>query len=189
MALVLTACGDGDTETVNKAPVEVNADPIVSTESSEIIQLQQRLGSNSFTVEDYKELARLYQEDNRIKEQRDVLEQAYRLYQEEEILELLQTIVVNVEEEAKEIQGEIKGLFQNISVEEYFDEGIYSVFFDSWFSSLMPKLNIGKRVYYYEQADNLIVVEVGYQNGKPYTNIWYTFGQDIVVILKTDSKF
>ena len=63
-----------------------------------ILDYEERYGTGEFSMEDYRTLAEMYREQGLIRRQRDMLEQCYRLFDDQQAFETLQTISVNLEE-------------------------------------------------------------------------------------------
>ena len=112
LAFSLSACGDGqdvlgsgqflegllekgsETEAVGVTP-----QPLADEKELSIYNYEYKYEKGAFVQEDYHTLAKLYGENGRVREQRDLLEQCYRLFQDQESFELLQSITVNLAEE------------------------------------------------------------------------------------------
>lgn len=148
------------------------------------------------SAENYRTLAGFYAEAGQIKQQRDVLEQGWRLNQDAESFDILQNIVVNAKEESPYLQGEIMRLEQNLSIEEYRAEALAMLISPEWFKNLMPKMPEGKRNYYWqsEESQNTLILELGYNKENlnlPYTKAWYISegGAKVQVLLQEDAVF
>ena len=86
----LTACGDGGDENAKDAVTPVEAQPMLSELELEILNLETKYNKGEFTQEDYLSLADAYNRAGYIRKQRDMLEQDYRLYADEEAFAALQ---------------------------------------------------------------------------------------------------
>ena len=112
LVLVLTACGDGEellsggqllegllsTESAKDA-VGVTPQPLADETERTIYNYEYKYEKGAFGQEDYHTLAGLYAQKGRVREQRNLLEQCYRLFGDQESFELLQNITVNLAEE------------------------------------------------------------------------------------------
>ena len=94
----LTACGDGSDENAKDAVTPVEAQPMLSELELEILNLETKYNKGEFAQEDYLSLADAYNRAGYIRKQRDMLEQDYRLYADEEAFAALQELSVNLEE-------------------------------------------------------------------------------------------
>ena len=92
---LLTGCGDGSEENGTTVPSkieEITAEPLISDTERELMNYEQKYSTGEFTMEDYQALANLYGEAGFVRKQRDMLEQSYRLHQDAQSFEILQTI-------------------------------------------------------------------------------------------------
>lgn len=201
----LTACGDGSEkdviemvtdsaeETESSAAEGEDADSAseaqgVSPEEAEIADYEEKYSTNGLNAEDYKELAQLYMQNGQIKKQRDMLEQCWRIYGDQEAFTLLQDITVNAQEESTALQQQAELLMQNLDILEYRNEAASVIYSQDWFQMMMPKLKEGRRNYYYESqtADGVMVWSTGYDlTGLTYTNVWYRHGEEMVILRQT----
>lgn len=185
--MMLTGCGDGSESVPDSSQaMQVTGEPVPSDAELGIMNYENMYSEGTMTAEDYKALARLYGEAGRVREQRDMLEQCRRLYQDQEAFELLQGIAVNVAEESKEVRDQADILFQAFDIPEYLGDGINAMITDAWFSTMMPKLKEGKRSYF-QQKDTqspCLYVEAGYgADGLPYGSAWYVTAEGKVTSL------
>lgn len=187
LATLLAGCGDGEeVASLVTQVATVTAQPLLSEAESAIVNYEYKYNSGEFTQEDYRALASLYQETGRIRRQRDMLEQNYRLNGDEESFEILQTITVNLIEEDADILREAEAMLNNLEVQESRDEAVNNVISDFWFDTMMPKLDKGKRSYYLQKNEDVaLAIEVGYDDsGLPYSLLWYTGENDAVINLQ-----
>ncbi|MCR5754648.1 MAG: hypothetical protein K6G30_07550, partial [Acetatifactor sp.] len=191
--LLLSGCGDGTTgtnvtenETVESTSVEIVAEPLLSATESAIREYELKYCKGEMTQEDYHALADLYGKNGQVKLQRDMLEESYRLFDDQEALEKLQGIAVNLAEEEDEIAREGSLMLQNLELDEYLDESINLITAPEWIQTMMPKLFEGKRTYFITKDDRVILtIEVGYDaNGNTYSNIWFAGADDAVKVLQ-----
>lgn len=180
ITMALTAgCGkemlfDQSAESNSGSVSENNASTLTQTHTL-IREYEDKLTSSGLSIEDYITLAKLYQEENLIQKQRDLLEQCVRLTGDAEAFKLLQEIVVNAQEEDAALSQELSRLNNYIGTEEYLGEAVAILMTDEWRKQMMPKMKQGKRNYYYEDitTGNTLYVEVGYlDDGTFYTKAW-----------------
>lgn len=79
-----------------------------------------------------------------------MLEQIWRLYENETAFSALSEIMVNVREEEKYIRSQAELIMQNQELEEYNNDAVNQISTEEWFSVMMPKLYEGQRNYYLE---------------------------------------
>ena len=140
-AAVLGGCGDGEEGASLVSEVAtITAEPMLSQSESAIVNYEYKYNTGEFTSEDYHALAALYQEAGRIREQRDLLEQNYRLNADEQALEILQSITVNIAEEDNSIRQEAQTMLNNLELDEFRGEAVNMITNISWFETMMPKL-------------------------------------------------
>jgi hypothetical protein len=177
-ALLFTGCGE-----------ESGVGKIISTSDDSNVQGKAdsaetfKYITDDFTVEDYLALAESYAELGMIRSQRNTLEQGYRLFDDETILDILSGIYVNLDEEDSEVIQQADLMYQNMELEEYRPETFHVAETDEWFETMMPKLSVGVRNYY-KAVDGQVkmVISVGYDEyGIKYTNVWY-YGDDDKVL-------
>ncbi len=163
--------------------------PALSELEQSILLYEEKYADGSADASDVRALAELYGQSDRIRRQRDVLEQAYRLFGDEESLTILEQITVNIAEEETAIAELAQQLYDNLSIDGYFDDGVAMLHDDTWFFTMMPKLDIGHRRYYLEEEDgSLLCLEVGYnENGTRYSAIWLTQSDGEVLHLQKQS--
>ncbi len=194
---LLTACGDGDIplmslvqgEPIDK-PAQVIVEPL-GTASPDVVKvteiqaLEQKYAAGNFGPEDYKILAKYYQEENQYKDARDAFEICYQMSEDAEVYEALQGLTVNAAEEEAMAQ-QLDLLITNLNTPEYANESISMLFTEEWFDAMMPQLGVGKRSYYREVNDTILYLEVGYnEQNQKYTSIWKKVGDKVQVILQT----
>ena len=187
MAIAFAGCGVEDNSgAMFSESVNVSPEPLLSPAESTIVHYEYKYNLGEFLQEDYLDLAELYGQVGRIRDQRDLLEQGYRLFEDEEILEALQTITVNLAEEKEIITQEAQIMLNNLELEEYRDEAINMIVNRQWFDTMMPKLMEGRRNYYLERNGQVaLVIQAGYsEEGAPFSNVWYT-GEEGKVLLIT----
>ena len=117
----LTACGDGSDENAKDAVTPVEAQPMLSELELEILKLETKYNKGEFTQEDYLSLADAYNRAGYIRKQRDMLEQDYRLYADEEAFAALQEIGVNLEEETEGIRSRAQEMLNDLELPEYLE--------------------------------------------------------------------
>ena len=118
----LTACGDGSDENAKDAVTPVEAQPMLSELELEILNLETKYNKGEFTQEDYLSLADAYNRAGYIRKQRDMLEQDYRLYADEEAFAALQELSVNLEEETEGIRSRAQEMQNDLELTEYLSE-------------------------------------------------------------------
>ena len=120
----LTACGDGSDENAKDAVTPVEAQPMLSELELEILNLETKYNKGEFTQEDYLSLADAYNRAGYIRKQRDMLEQDYRLYADEEAFAALQELSVNLEEETEGIRSRAQEMQNDLELTEYLGESV-----------------------------------------------------------------
>lgn len=172
----LTACGDGSDENAKDAVTPVEAQPMLSELELEILNLETKYNKGEFTQEDYLSLADAYNRAGYIRKQRDMLEQDYRLYADEEAFAALQEISVNLEEETEGIRSRAQEMQNDLELTEYLSESVNLIDSEDWFTTMMPKLKEGQRNYYLERdSQPLLYVQAGYtEEGQCFSRVWYT---------------
>jgi len=128
-----------------------------------MLSLEYKLDNEGLTEAEYGELATLYEELGFVKCERDILELAYKMFGNEEVLNKLQGISVNLAEEDDSIVAEMNLLLFDLSTEERLAEVVHAIESDEWIAAMMPRLGVGKRTYFREK--NGVVdfsVEAGY---------------------------
>ena len=172
----LTACGDGSDENAKDAVTPVEAQPMLSELELEILNLETKYNKGEFTQEDYLSLADAYNRAGYIRKQRDMLEQDYRLYADEEAFAALQELSVNLEEETEGIRSRAQEMQNDLELTEYLSESVNLIDSEDWFITMMPKLKEGQRNYYLERdSQPLLYVQTGYtEEGQCFSRVWYT---------------
>ena len=164
MAGILSACGidqltvesSGSTDnTLNANTVTGTgtldiqlALPAMTDIEQSILIYEEKYAAGEATADDLRTLADLYGQAGMPLDQRNILEQNYRLHGDEASLSLLTDVTVNIGEESQVIQDAANTLFTNLSTKEYLDEAIATLNSDDWFYTMMPKLSSGLRRYY-----------------------------------------
>lgn len=188
LTTMLAGCGDGSEESGANASAGVavvSAEPVPSEAEREIINYELKYNKGEFTMEDYHALAELYAQTGRIRRQRDMLEQSYRLYNDFQALELLQTLAVNLGEEDLPVQNEARTMLQSLELPEYLGEAVHMIGSGEWMQTMMPKLYEGQRNYFLTK-DGVIVlsIQAGYDTeGIPFSNVWYNGADNQVTFL------
>lgn len=187
---ILTACNTADvpdieTDTSATLTETSSAPPTISETEETLLTYETKYHAGEFTLEDYHTLAKLYEEQGMIRRQRDLLEQCYRLYGDEESFLALQNITVNISEEAEPLQQELQLLLQNLSTQDYFAESIHQIESPHWMELFMPKPKEGSRHYYLEEDQQIkLVLHTGYNDtGKAYTTLWYHGENNSLILL------
>lgn len=155
LTLALSGCQSKAVESVDgetDAVASTGEIEEVSENIQSIIELVGKLDNEGLTVEEYHKLAELYAKEGSIRQQRDILEQCYRLYQDESTLELLKDIQVNANEEDNTILSKIKGIMDDLKLEDSYLEVIEAFGKDETMVILLPKADIVSRQYYYTDA-------------------------------------
>lgn len=179
IALTTAGCGKDmlpnvTTESSMGSISENNASNVIQQQTL-IRQYEDKLTSTGLSIEEYISLANLYQGENLIQKQRDILEQCVRLTGDTEAFNLLQEIVVNAQEENAVLNQELSRLNNYIGTDEYLGEAVAILMTDEWAKQMMPKMKQGRRNYYYEdiESGNTLYIEVGYlKDGTFYTKAW-----------------
>lgn len=185
-AIVFTGCGDGDTQEEHVVGT-LEAQPILSSLEVEIVNMETKYRKGELTREEYLTLAKDYGEIGRVWEERDLLEQSYRLYDDTEAFELLQTLTVNLVEEEPQIRQAAETLTENLTQDDTVGEAIQALTGEEWFRTLMPKLREGQRSYYLD-GDGELYFQVGYgADGAEVTKVWYTAGGRSVFLQNTEN--
>lgn len=185
-AIVFTGCGDGNTQEEYVVGT-LEAQPILSSLEVEIVNMETKYRKGELTREEYLTLAKDYGEIGRVREQRDLLEQSYRLYDDTEAFELLQTLTVNLVEEEPQIRQTAETLTENLTQDDTVGEAIQALTGEEWFDTLMPKLREGQRSYYLD-GDGELYFQVGYgADGAEVTKVWYTAGGRSIVLQNAEN--
>lgn len=185
-AIVFTGCGDGNTQEEHVVGT-LEAQPILSSLEVEIVNMETKYRKGELTREEYLTLAKDYGEIGRVREQRDLLEQSYRLYDDTEAFELLQTLTVNLVEEEPQIRQTAETLTENLTQDDTVGEAIQALTGEEWFDTLMPKLREGQRSYYLD-GDGELYFQVGYgADGAEVTKVWYTAGGRSIFLQNTEN--
>lgn len=185
-AIVFTGCGDGNTQEEYVVGT-LEAQPILSSLEVEIVNMETKYRKGELTREEYLTLAKDYGEIGRVREQRDLLEQSYRLYDDTEAFELLQTLTVNLVEEEPQIRQTAETLTENLTQDDTVGEAIQALTGEEWFDTLMPKLREGQRSYYLD-GDGELYFQVGYgADGAEVTKVWYTAGGRSIFLQNTEN--
>jgi hypothetical protein len=176
--LLFTGCGNGGGVGIVSSTAE-DGDVKKNGENSETMLYI----TDDFTAEDYLALADRYAELGLIRSQRNTLEQGYRLFGDESMLDILSGIYVNLDEEDSDIIQQADLMYQNMELEEYRPETFHVAETDEWFEIMMPKLSEGVRNYYKAVNGQVkMTISVGYDEyGIKYTNVWY-YGDDAKVL-------
>lgn len=184
--IVFTGCGDGNTQEEH-AVGTLEAQPILSSLEVEIVNMETKYCKGELTREEYLTLAKDYGEIGRVREERDLLEQSYRLYDDTEAFELLQTLTVNLVEEEPQIRQAAETLTENLTHDDTVGEAIQALTGEEWFRTLMPKLREGQRNYYLD-GDGELYFQVGYgADGAEVTKVWYTAGGRSIFLQNTEN--
>lgn len=185
-AIVFTGCGDGNTQEEHVVGT-LEAQPILSSLEVEIVNMETKYRKGELTREEYLTLAKDYGEIGRVREERDLLEQSYRLYDDTEAFELLQTLTVNLVEEEPQIRQTAETLTENLTQDDTVGEAIQALTGEEWFDTLMPKLREGQRSYYLD-GDGELYFQVGYgADGAKVTKMWYTAGGRSIFLQNTEN--
>ena len=185
-AIVFTGCGDGNTQEEHVVGT-LEAQPILSSLEVEIVNMETKYRKGELTREEYLTLAKDYGEIGRVREERDLLEQSYRLYDDTEAFELLQTLTVNLVEEEPQIRQTAETLTENLTQDDTVGEAIQALTGEEWFRTLMPKLREGQRSYYLD-GDGELYFQVGYgADGAEVTKVWYTAGGRSIFLQNTEN--
>lgn len=176
LTLSLAACGDGSDGDGTNVVTPVAAEPIPSDLDLEILNLETKYNKGEFQQTDYLALADAYSRAGYIRKQRDLLEQDYRLYEDADAFATLQTLSVNLEEEAEDIRSQAQAMQTALEQTEDPADGIALIDNTDWFTTMMPKLKEGKRDYYLEQDGELLLyLQTGYgESGGCFSRAWYT---------------
>ena len=161
-----TSDGFGQTETKEET-VEV---AVANSENEEqIISLLGKRNAEGLSEEEYVQLASLCEAEGYIKDERDALEDAYRLFGNGEYLETLQNLSVNLDEESEEIQqlaNDMKSLFE--MGDAGMGEELSLLSGEATLRTLMPKLAEGVRTYFMQENGAVtFILKAGYENGEP----------------------
>ncbi len=185
-AMVLTGCGDGSVQEEHVIGT-LEAQPILSSLEVEIVNLETKYRKGELTREEYLTLAKDYGESNRVREERDLLEQSYRLYDDTEAFDLLQTLTVNLVEEESQILQTAETLAEKLPRDDWLGEVIQTLTGADWFGTMMPKLREGQRSYYLD-SDGELYFQVGYgADGAEDTEVWYTADERSVFVQNTEN--
>lgn len=185
-AIVFTGCGDGNIQEEHGVGT-LEAQPILSSLEVEIVNMETKYRKGELTREEYLTLAKDYGEIGRVREERDLLEQSYRLYDDTEAFELLQTLTVNLVEEEPQIRKAAETLTENLTQDDTVGEAIQVLTGEEWFHTLMPKLREGQRSYYLD-GDGELYFQAGYgADGAEVTKVWYTAGGRSIFLQNTEN--
>ena len=133
-------------------------------ELKEVLSLMQKETAEGLTKDEYMTLASLCEENGMVKAKRDVLEDAYRLFQDPEILEECENISVNGLEESDEVVKLLDTVLTGMATGTGDLSGaIDALETDEAFETLMPKLKEGRRTYFYEEdSEPYFVLTAGF---------------------------
>lgn len=187
MTFVLSGCGFGAEGSQKSTETNMETTEAAASEAEQAISdYEKKYAAGEFTAQEYLALSDLYAESGQIKKQRDMLEESYRLFGDEETFNRLQNIAVNLEEEDSLAKAEAERLVQNLTIPEYQNEAVGMLISEDWQKVMMPKLLEGRRNYYLEdiQQDAILYLEVGFdEKGVLTTNAWYVTGGSEVIYL------
>lgn len=164
---------DAATPTTNAPNIDTSeADSLTANEKA-ILALIQKKKSEGLSESEYLELSSLYSAENMIKDERDLLEEAYRLFGDEDTFSTLQSLCVNLSEEDAAVTTLTKQLLDYLSSvnspddTEAISDAITLLESPEWWNTLMPVLYEGKRTYYFEDgSQTVLIIEAGYdENG------------------------
>lgn len=165
--MFLSGCG-------NKAELneENSVEQTYSKLEQQILDYEEKYASEEFLLEDYLALADLYHEAFLWKDERILLEQCLRTYEDEAITERLRLLTVNLEEEDTYVAGVIREVFDLIEDGQW-DSEVIDVLGDfKRYEQLMPQYAQGCHNYYADNGvDGVLFFGVGYENGVSYTRL------------------
>lgn len=185
-AMVLTGCGDGSGQE-ERGRGTLEAQPMLSSLETEIVNMEEKYCKGELTREEYLILAKDYGEGNRVREERDLLEQSYRLYDDAEAFQLLQTLTVNLVEEEPQLRQAAETLSASLTQDDTVGEAIQTLTGEEWFRTMMPKLREGQRSYYLD-GDGELYFQVGYgADGAEVTKVWYAAGGRSIFLQNTEN--
>lgn len=185
-AMVLTGCGDGSGQE-ERGRGTLEAQPMLSSLETEIVNLETKYSEGELTGEEYLILAKDYNESGRVREERDLLEQSYRLYDDAEAFQLLQTLTVNLVEEEPQLRQAAETLSASLTQDDTVGEAIQTLTGEEWFRTMMPKLREGQRSYYLD-GDGELYFQVGYgADGAEVTKVWYAAGGRSIFLRNTEN--
>lgn len=187
-SLMLSGCAmdnQTDKDSVSANFPGITSEPVLTEEEKRQQELELLYSKGEASAENYLALADIYGEKGWIRRQRDLLEQSFRLFDDEQSLEQLQGITVNLAEEDASIREQAELMLQNLELEEYLDEAVNLIATEEWFSAMMPKLYEGRRSYYLERNNDIVlVIQAGYEeDGTSYSNVWYNKADGQVLML------
>lgn len=182
---LLSGCDLKDLRALMPGGVQVSEEQEEQTEKSEIETYEEKIASGEASETDYMALANLYAGENRVREQRDTLEQCWRLFSSEDSFTQLQQLTVNAEEESEEIRSEFQRLADNLVTEENLNESVAMLVAPEWFPMVMPKLKEGNRNYYWKtEGGDTLFVQAGYTSGgQAFSKVWYTGSENQLTFL------
>lgn len=185
-AMVLNGCGDGSGQE-ERGRGTLEAQPMLSSLEAEIVNMEEKYCEGELTREEYLILAKDYGESNRVREERDLLEQSYRLYDDAEAFQLLQTLTVNLVEEEPQLRQAAETLSASLTQDDTVGEAIQTLTGEEWFRTMMPKLREGQRSYYLD-GDGELYFQVGYRaDGAEVTKVWYAAGGRSIFLQNTEN--
>ena len=185
-AMVLNGCGDGSGQE-ERGRGTLEAQPMLSSLEAEIVNMEEKYCKGELTREEYLILAKDYGEGNRVREERDLLEQSYRLYDDAEAFQLLQTLTVNLVEEEPQLRQAAETLSASLTQDDTVGEAIQTLTGEEWFRTMMPKLREGQRSYYLD-GDGELYFQVGYgADGAEVTKVWYAAGGRSIFLQNTEN--
>lgn len=121
---------------------------LYSESELKMLKLEYKLDNNGLSQPEYMELASIYDELGFIKNERDILEQCYRLYGDEQVLVVLNDLSVNTVEETADINELVDRMRDNMADSDSISEVIHEMEGDEWLTVLMSRINTGRRSYY-----------------------------------------
>ena len=160
-------------ENVAKASADLSAYSDTEIQMLKFQYLEETVG---ISKEEYLALADLYKEVGLVKEERDILEKAYRLFEDEAVLTKLESIAVDITEETAEIQSLILGIESEETLLKLLEREDFEDIF-------LPKLYDGKRTYIKtENGKIVLLLEVGAKD----VSVYGVFGEKGIAVSKDD---
>ncbi|MDR0963919.1 MAG: hypothetical protein LBM60_04810 [Clostridium sp.] len=171
-AMIFLSCGKSKTINLSSEAISNALPPRLATTTFETHSLDATM-----LPKDYYQTADLCLQNMQIKQQRDLLEQCYRLHADDESFARLQQITVNALEEESAVLDQILILLDTLTTKTKRQDAFTLLASETFFDLLMPKLKSGYRNYYYQtpSSGDFLFLKVGYSDlGQPTCSVWFT---------------
>ena len=151
-------------------------------------QLEQLYEKGTLQESEYLALAKEFRDSNRIREERNILEECVQIYANEDAKELLKNLVVNIAEETPILQKEFGVLFTNLTLNER--EAIATISSKDFQKEIASRASEGIRQYYYEDVSSNIAyfIQVNRAFSSTSFQIWCKKEDDTLSYYEADAE-